>query len=108
MGKYEVTQEQWKSIMGNNPSFFCSCGINCPVENVSCNDIQDFIRKLNDRTGKFNRRPMEAEREYAARNGGRKERYALYNYNSNNKTHPVGQKELNGLGLYDMSGNVWE
>ena len=120
IGKYEVTQEQWKSITGNNPSFFSSCGINCPVESVSWNDVQDFIRKLNDRTGKFYRLPTEAEWEYAARSGGRKERYAgtnygpdleryaWYNYNSNNKTHPVGQREPNGLGLYDMSGNVWE
>ncbi len=120
IGKYEVTQELWKSIMGNNPSFFSSCGVACPVENVSWNDVQEFIRKLNDKTGKSYRLPTEAEWEFAARSGGMKEkyagtnsdidleRYAWYDFNSNKATHPVGQKEPNSLGLYDMSGNVWE
>ncbi|MDO9289258.1 MAG: SUMF1/EgtB/PvdO family nonheme iron enzyme [Thermodesulfovibrionales bacterium] len=117
IGKYEVTQGQWKAIMGNNPSSFSSCVDNCPVENVSWNDIQDFINKLNQKTGKNYRLPAEAEWEYAARSGGKSEKYsgnndidsvAWYTSNSGSKTHPVGQKAANGLGIYDMSGNVLE
>ncbi len=120
MGKYEVTQGQWKDIMGNNPSHFTSCGDTCPVESVTWNDIQDFIQELNSKTGKSYRLPTEAEWEYAARSGGKKEKYAgtssesslgsyaWYKSNSDSKTYPVGQKQPNSLGLYDMSGNVWE
>ncbi len=120
MGKYEVTQGQWKAAMGTNPSRFSSCGDSCPVENVSWDDIQEFIRRLNGATGQRYRLPTEAEWEYAARSGGRSEKYAgtssdddlpfsaWYSANSGGTTHPVGQKRPNGLGLHDMSGNVWE
>jgi formylglycine-generating enzyme required for sulfatase activity len=116
-----VTQEQWKRVMGNNPSGFSSCGDACPVEEVSWNDVQDFINKLNSMEGTDKYRlPTEAEWEYAARSGGKQEEYAgiasesnlgdyaWYRANSGGKTHPVGQKIPNGLGLYDMSGNIWE
>jgi len=117
LGKYEVTQGQWRQIMGSNPSYFSSCGDNCPVENVSWNDVQDFISRLNRQSGKGYRLPTEAEWEYAARSGGKSEKFAggadvntvaWYDGNSSSKTHPAGQKLPNGLGLHDMSGNVWE
>lgn len=120
LGKYEITQDQWQSVMGNNPSFFKSCGEKCPVEQVNWNDIQEFIKKLNAKTKKVYRLPTEAEWEYAARSGGKKEKYAgtnsdaelgkyaWYSANSGGSAHPAGQKQPNGLGLYDMTGNVWE
>ncbi|MBI3398670.1 MAG: formylglycine-generating enzyme family protein [Deltaproteobacteria bacterium] len=120
IGKYEVTQGQWKAIMGNNPSLFKDCGDNCPVENVSWNDIRAFISRLNNNSGKSYRLPTEAEWEYAARSGGKNEEYAgtsnkselgeyaWYSENSSGMTHPVGQKKPNELGIYDMAGNVWE
>lgn len=116
LGKYEVTQGQWQKIMGNNRSYFKK-GNNYSVEKASWNDIQTFIRKLNNKTGKHYRLPTEAEWEYACRSGGKDQKYcggnhvdglAWYNSNSGHTTHPVGQKSPNGLGLYDMSGNVWE
>ncbi len=119
MGKYPVTQGQWKAVMGNNPSYFNDCGDNCPVEQVSWNDAQEFICKLNSRSGENKYRlPTEAEWEYAARNGGKNEQYAegkdvesvaWYASNSGRKeTHPVGSRTANGLGLYDMHGNIYE
>jgi formylglycine-generating enzyme required for sulfatase activity len=118
IGKYPVTQAQWEAVMGNNPSEFKNCE-NCPVENVSWYDCQEFIQKLNAKTGKTYRLPTEAEWEYAARGGKRSKGYkyagsneieavAWYYKNNENKTHPVGQKSPNELGIYDMSGNVWE
>ena len=121
LGKYEVTQGEWRKVMGNNPSYFnkngkCSSN-SCPVEQISWNDSQQFFRKLNQTNKGTFRMPTEAEWEYACRSGGKNEKYsggssvdsvAWYENNSGNKTHPVGQKQSNGLGLYDMSGNVWE
>ena len=117
IGKYEVTQAQWKAIMGTTPSYFK--GDNLPVEQVSWNDIQEFIQKLNAQTGKRFRLPTEAEWEYAARGGNKSKGYkysgsnnvdevAWYGDNSSNTIHPVGQKSPNELGIYDMSGNVYE
>jgi formylglycine-generating enzyme required for sulfatase activity len=118
VGKYEVTQGQWKAIMGNNPSYFSGCE-NCPVENVSWNEVQVYIKKLNLKTRKNYRLPTEAEWEYAAKGGKQTKGYVysgannsdscawLY-FNSGDKTHVVGGKFENELGLYDMTGNVWE
>lgn len=117
IGTYEVTQGQWKKVMGNNPSGFKQCGDNCPVENVSWTEVQGFIGKLNALSKASYRLPTEAEWEYAARSGGKQETYsggndaekvAWFEANSDQKTSPVGKKQPNGLGIYDMSGNVWE
>lgn len=120
IGKYEVTQGQWQAVMGSNPSRFSSCSPDCPVEAVGWNDVKEFIKKLNGLTGKNYRLPTEAEWEYACRSGGKKEKYsgtnddgsltdyAWYYENSGNKTHKVGTKKPNGLGIYDMIGNVDE
>jgi formylglycine-generating enzyme required for sulfatase activity len=117
IGKYEVTQEQWYSVMGNTPSNFK--GRTLPVERVSWNDTQEFIQKLNAKTGKTYRLPTEAEWEYAARAGSQTAfsfgdneselgKYAWFNDNSSGQTHPVGEKQPNAFGLFDMHGNVWE
>ena len=119
MGRYEVTQEQWRAIMGDNPSYFTGDDY-LPVESVSWDEVQEFIRKLNEKedTDKY-RLPSEAEWEYACRAGtttrysfGDDESklgdYAWYGDNSGGKTHPVGRKKPNSWGLYDMHGNVWE
>ena len=118
MGKYEVTQSLWQVVMGSNPSKFK--GDDLPVERVSWNDCQEFISKLNSMTGRKFRLPTEAEWEYAAR-GGKKSRGCQYSGSSNiskvawyddgnsgRKTHPVGTKQANELGIYDMTGNVLE
>src|SRR6185369_5352120 len=113
MGKNEVTQEQWQAVMGNNPSYFK--GANLPIETVSWNDVQEFIKKLNAQSDGYNYRlPTEAEWEYACR-AGRNGDYAedlsetsWYEKNSESKTHGVGQKKANGWGLFDMQGNVSE
>ncbi|TXD66211.1 bifunctional serine/threonine-protein kinase/formylglycine-generating enzyme family protein [Polaribacter glomeratus] len=119
INKYEVTQREWKVIMNINPSNNIDCDL-CPVENVSWNDVQIFIKKLNQLTGKKFRLPTEAEWEYSASGGNESKghRYAgisnrldlvaWYDRNSSNTTHSVGEKRSNELGLFDMNGNVWE
>ena len=117
IGETAVTQALWEAIMGNNPSHFK--GANRPVEKVSWDDCQVFIRKLNEKTNRKFRLPTEAEWEFAARGGNKGKNYkyagsniidnvAWYHENSGNETHPVAQKQPNELGIYDMSGNVWE
>jgi formylglycine-generating enzyme required for sulfatase activity len=113
MGKYPVTQAQWEAVMGSNPSHFN--GADRPVEKVSWNDVQRFIDKLNQWDSKYQYRlPTEAEWEYACRAGstgdyaGDLEAMAWYFDKSGDGTHPVGQKQPNAWGLYDMHGNVWE
>ena len=116
LGKTEVTQGQWRAVMGSNPSKFNSCGDDCPVEQVSWDDAQVFLKKLSDQTGKQYRLPSESEWEYACRASGQHENcgsdsvdsIAWYVENSGKSTHPVGHKQPNVFGLYDMSGNVWE
>ena len=119
IGQTEVTQELWTAVMGSNPSWFKGEGANLPVEQVSWNDCQAFIGKLNAITGRRFRLPTEAEWEYAARGGNRSRGYkysggddigsvAWYGGNSGGKTHAVATKSANELGIYDMSGNVCE
>ena len=117
LGKFEVTQEQWFALMGNLPSNFK--GRTLPVEQVSWDEAQAFVKKLSEKTGKKYRLPSEAEWEYAARAGSQTAysfgddarelgRYAWFGENSGMTTHAVGEKQPNAFGLYDMSGNVLE
>ena len=115
IGKYEVTQTQWQAVMGSNPSNFKDCGGNCPVEQVSWNDAQNFIDKLNENNDGFRYRlPTEAEWEYACRAGtsgdydDKLSDMAWYSENSGSKTHAVGGRRSNHWGLADMHGNVAE
>ncbi len=127
MGKFEVTQAQWIAVMGDNPSSFKDCGANCPVENVSWEDIQIFLKKMNEKDVQFEYRlPSEAEWEYAARGGtttvfsfgnslnssranfNGEEPYSSTKEKSADKTVAVGTYQPNAFGLYDMHGNVWE
>ena len=127
MGKYEVTQAQWEAVMGENPSRFK--GADNPVENVSWDDCQEFLKKINalpsvKKSGLVFRLPTENEWKYACRAGSTGDYFKLadgteitkstlgevawYEDNSGRKTHLVGQKKPNAFGLYDMHGNVWE
>jgi len=117
MQKTEVTQAQWQAVMGTNPSLFKTCGPDCPVEQVSWDDIQVFLAKLNQANpGATYRLPTEAEWEYAARAGttgdyggaGVLDQMGLYSGNAGSRTHPVAQKLPNAWGLYDMHGNAYE
>jgi formylglycine-generating enzyme required for sulfatase activity len=117
MLKTEVTQAEWRKVMGVNPSHFSGCGDTCPVERVNWNEIQDFIAKLNEANpGAHYRLPTEAEWEYAARAGttgnyggtGDLDEMGWHLDNSEEHTHPAAQKQPNAWGLYDMHGNVWE
>ena len=118
IGETEVTQELWNAVMGSNPSYFYG-NMQRPVETVSWNDCQTFISRLNELTGETFRLPTEAQWEYAARGGYKSKGYtysgsnaiddvAWHWYNSDRTTHPVKTKAPNELGIYDMSGNVWE
>ena len=119
LGRTEVTQGQWQAVMGSNPSYFKACGLDCPVENVTWNDAQDFARRLSQKTGKTYRLPSEAEWEYAARAGSRGKwsfgdyelqlvAHAWFRSNSGLTPHPAAQKRPNAFGLHDMHGNAWE
>jgi formylglycine-generating enzyme required for sulfatase activity/cytochrome c-type biogenesis protein CcmH/NrfG len=114
MAKYPVTQGQWQLVMGYNPSFFKDCGADCPVEQVSWNDAQEFIERMNQLNDGYKYRlPSEAEWEYAYRAGTVGAYYAdedigWNNRNSEGKTHPVGGKTPNAFDLYDMAGHVYE
>lgn len=118
ISRYPVTQRQWSIIMGGNPSDFKGCD-RCPIDHVSWDEAQEFIRRLNHLTGKLYALPTEAEWEFAAKGGkmGRYYNFAGSDYadsvawhagNSGRMPHPVGEKLPNELGLYDMSGNMWE
>ena len=116
LARTEITQGQWRAVMGNNPSYFVRCGDNCPVERVNWEDAQKFVRKLSEKTGQAYRLPSEAEWEYACRAGGtftycgsdNEDSIAHRHESHGNQTRPVAGKQANAFGLYDMSGSVWE
>jgi formylglycine-generating enzyme required for sulfatase activity len=115
IGKYEVTQGEWKALMGDNPARFAACGDTCPVERVSWQDAGRFVERLRAKTGKAYRLPSEAEWEYACRAGNDHEWCAgndvsavAWIGNLKGGPRPVGGKRPNAWGLHDMSGNVWE
>jgi formylglycine-generating enzyme required for sulfatase activity len=120
LSKYPVTQAMWRAVMGSDPKELKFKGCDqCPVEGVSWNDAQEFLKKLNSKTGKSYRLPSEAEWEFAARGGQESKGYKYaggndlkkvgwFDDNSEDKTYPVGELDANELGLHDMSGNVWE
>ena len=122
IGKTEVTQREWRLVMGTNPSVYAKCGDNCPVDNVSWGDVQDFMARLNSLTGRHWRLPSESEWEYACRAGSRTRycgsdilaevgwygAFSKSDGNSEQRPSAVGAKRPNGWGIYDMSGGVWE
>jgi formylglycine-generating enzyme required for sulfatase activity len=115
IGKYEVTQGEWKAVMGSNPSKSTACGDACPVENVNWQEAREFAKRLSATTGSTYRLPTEAEWEYACRAGeqhdfcgGSDPNTVAWVGDQYGGIHPVGQKQPNAWGLYDMSGNVWE
>ena len=120
LGKFPVSQMEWISVMGRNPSANDACGGMCPVENISWNDARAFIQRLDARGDNKYRLPTEAEWEYAARAGGKTSvwsgtddptqlgAYAWYIENAKFQTHLLGQKRPNDFGLYEMTGNVWQ
>jgi formylglycine-generating enzyme required for sulfatase activity len=118
LGKYPVTVKEWKAVMGTTPNSSKNCS-ECPMENITWYEAMEFISKLNQLTGKYYRLPTEAEWEYAAKGGNMSHGYkfpgsndpkhvAWYDSISGGVSHPVGQKQPNELGLYDMGGNVWQ
>lgn len=118
ISQFEVTQAIWKAVMGTNPSTFKNCD-DCPIESISWNDIQSFLSKLKKITGKTYRLPTEAEWEFAAKGGTQSQNFSFAGSNtindvawnidnSDGKTHPVGQKKANELGIFDLTGNVFE
>ncbi len=116
LARTEVTQAQWRAVMGVNPSQFSNCGDTCPVEKINWNDVQEYLRKLSEKTGKTYRLPSEAEWEYACRAGGRDgycggenvAAVAWFTGNSKKSVQTVAGKKGNAWGLHDMSGNLWE
>jgi formylglycine-generating enzyme required for sulfatase activity len=117
IGKFEVTEGEWQKVMGSSSSQDTRCGLNCPAAEISWNDAQEFIQLLNKKSGTNYRLPTEAEWEYAARSGGKTEKFsgsdvidavAWFMDNSKESRQPVGKKQANSLGLYDMTGNILE
>ena len=116
LGRTEVTQAQWRAVMGDNPSAFKQCGDDCPVEQVSWNDAQKFVQRLSKLTGQNYSLPTEQQWQYACLAGGQgpycgsdqANQVAWFQGNSSGQTQPAQRKVANAWGLFDMSGNVWE